>query len=107
MRLLSGHAAGWRAALAQPGADACSAEDDVLGRVMDADIVAAMRALPDRQRVTVYLADVEGLAYQQIADLTGMAVGSVKSCLHRGRSRLRAGLADRTRETRVGANGAG
>ena len=65
----------------------------MVGPVIDADIVAAIRALPHKHRLAVYLADVEGLKYQQISDLTGMPVGSVKSCLHRSRSRLRVQLA--------------
>jgi RNA polymerase sigma-70 factor, ECF subfamily len=73
-------------------AGARSAEDDAVARLIDADLVTAMRALPSRLRLAVYLADVEGLRYQQISDLTGMPVGTVKSCLHRGRGRLRASL---------------
>lgn len=51
---------------------------------------AAIRALPPRHRVTVYLADIEGYRYGEISALTGIPVGSVKSCLHRGRGQLRA-----------------
>ncbi len=91
--LLSGIVAGWQAASASSGAVTRSAEDNVVGHVLDIDVVAAIRALPAGQRVTVYLADVEGLGYEQIADITGMAVGSVKSHLHRGRGRLRTRLA--------------
>jgi RNA polymerase sigma-70 factor (ECF subfamily) len=69
-----------------------SAEDQVVGRLLDADLTAALRALPDRHRTVVYLADLEGLGYQQIAALTGIPLGSVKSCLHRARYRLRAEL---------------
>jgi RNA polymerase sigma-70 factor, ECF subfamily len=76
-----------------PDADARSAEDCVVGPVIDADVVAAMRALTERQRLAVYLADVEGLRYREISNLTGMPVGSIKSCLHRSRSRLREQLA--------------
>ncbi len=88
---------GWPAELAWFGgaAESTSAEDDALHRVIDADIVAAVRALPTRPRLTVYLADVEGLGYRQIADLTGIPVGTVKSCLHRGRTLLRARVAAR------------
>lgn len=64
-------------------------EGCVVGPVIDVGIVAAMRALPYRHRLVVYLADVEGLRYGQISDLTGMPVGRVKSYLHRGRGRLR------------------
>jgi RNA polymerase sigma-70 factor, ECF subfamily len=69
-----------------------SAEDQVMGRLLDPDVIAALRDLPDRHRIVVYLADLEGLGYRQISDLTGIPLGSVKSCLHRARSRLRAEL---------------
>ena len=69
-----------------------SAEDQVVGRLLDADLTAALRALPNRHRTIVYLADLEGLAYRQISVLTGIPLGSVKSCLHRARYRLRAEL---------------
>jgi RNA polymerase sigma-70 factor, ECF subfamily len=42
----------------------------------------------------VYLADVKGLGYRQIADLTGVSDGTVKSSLHRGRGQLRARLGE-------------
>jgi DNA-directed RNA polymerase specialized sigma24 family protein len=42
--------------------------------------------------MAVYLADVQGLGYRQICDLTGMSAGTVKSSLRRGRTRLRAQL---------------
>ena len=71
-----------------------SAEDQVVGRLLDADLTAALRALPDRHRMVIYLADLEGLGYQQIVALTGIPLGSVKSCLHRARHRLRGQLGD-------------
>jgi RNA polymerase sigma-70 factor, ECF subfamily len=71
-----------------------SAEDQVVGGLLDADLTAALRALPDRHRMVIYLADLEGLAYRQISALTGIPLGSVKSCLHRARHRLRAELGD-------------
>ena len=69
-----------------------SAEDQVVARLLDADLTAALRALPHRHRIVVYLADLEGLGYRQISALTGIPLGSVKSCLHRARYRLRAEL---------------
>jgi len=51
-----------------------------------------VRALPYRHRIVVYLADLEGLGYDQVSALTGIPLGSVKSCLHRARYRLRAEL---------------
>jgi RNA polymerase sigma-70 factor, ECF subfamily len=77
-----------------PGSgDGMSAEERVLANLVQAEIAAAIRALPPRYRLMVYLADVKGLGYRQIADLTGIPVGTVKSSLHRGRSQLRARLA--------------
>jgi RNA polymerase sigma-70 factor, ECF subfamily len=69
-----------------------SAEDQVVRRLLDPEMIAVLRGLPDRYRIVVYLADLEGLGYQQISALTGMPLGSVKSCLHRARCRLRAEL---------------
>lgn len=70
-----------------------SAEDQVGASLIDGDLVAAMRALPYKYRITVFLADVEGLKYREISDRTGIPVGAVKSCLHRGRTALQAALA--------------
>jgi RNA polymerase sigma-70 factor (ECF subfamily) len=86
---------GWAGDCTWPGnpADSSSAEDQMLRRMIHPDVVAAMRALPDRRRVTVYLADVEGLRHREIAQMTGIPAGSVKSCLYRGRGQLRAQLA--------------
>jgi len=92
MALLSSCTAQWRMT---PGSgDACtpSPEDCVVEAMIDADVAAAVRALPYQHRLAVYLADVEGLKYRQVSDLTGMPIGSVKSSVHRGRSRLRTWL---------------
>ena len=69
-----------------------SAEDQVVGRLLDPEVIAVLRVLPDRHKIVVYLADLEGLGYRQISALTGIPLGSVKSCLHRARCRLRAEL---------------
>jgi len=53
---------------------------------------AALATLPDDQRVTVILADIEGCSYDEIASITGVSLGTVKSRLSRGRARLRAAL---------------
>jgi RNA polymerase sigma-70 factor, ECF subfamily len=71
-----------------------SAEDQALGALPDSDIVEAMRCLPDQTRAVVYYADVEGLRYQEIADMMGTPLGTVSSRLQRGRRRLRRLLAD-------------
>jgi RNA polymerase sigma-70 factor, ECF subfamily len=79
-------------------ADGRSAEEQALDRLLEADIVAAIRVLPYSYRIMVYLADVKGLDYRQVADLTGVSIGTVKSSLHRGRSQLRARLANTLRQ---------
>ena len=55
---------------------------------------AALRLLPEDQRVAVVLCDVYGMDYQQVASLTASAMGTVKSRIHRGRLRLRELLAE-------------
>jgi RNA polymerase sigma-70 factor (ECF subfamily) len=51
----------------------------------------------------VYLADAEGYRYAEIAEITGVPLGTVMSRLHRGRKRLRALLADRMEPRAAGA----
>jgi RNA polymerase sigma-70 factor (ECF subfamily) len=52
----------------------------------------ALARLPDDQRLVVVLSDVQGHAYDEIAEITGIAVGTVKSRLSRARARLREAL---------------
>lgn len=66
-----------------------SAESQVMDRIADPVISEALRAIPCAFRTVVYLADVEGLPYEEIASLVGIPYGTVNSRLHRGRRRLR------------------
>jgi RNA polymerase sigma-70 factor, ECF subfamily len=66
-----------------------SAEDLALDHMPDASLTAAFERLPDEFRVAVYLADVEGFGYREIAGIMRCPVGTVMSRLHRGRGRLR------------------
>jgi RNA polymerase sigma-70 factor (ECF subfamily) len=66
-----------------------TAEDLALDHMPDASLTAALQRLPDEFRVAVYLADVEGLGYREIAGIMRCPVGTVMSRLHRGRGRLR------------------
>jgi len=61
----------------------------------DPDIEGALASLPEKFRVAVVLCDVEGLSYDEIADVLGVKVGTVRSRIHRGRTQLREALAHR------------
>lgn len=66
-----------------------SAEDSVLGQFSNSEVRQALRELPECFRATVYLADVEGYPYREIAELLGVPIGTVMSRLHRARAQLR------------------
>jgi RNA polymerase sigma-70 factor (ECF subfamily) len=72
-----------------------SAEAEAMDRLGDDEIARALLDLPETFRTTVYLADVEGYPYKEIAEIMGTPVGTVMSRLHRARGRLREALADR------------
>ena len=55
----------------------------------------ALATITDDQRSAIVLFDVEGYDYAEIADMTGVSLGTVKSRIHRGRLALRDRLADR------------
>lgn len=75
-----------------------SAEMEALDRMPHSAVTDAMNALAPDFRLAVYLADVEGFSYKEIAEIMGTPIGTVMSRLNRGRNALRASLADFARE---------
>jgi RNA polymerase sigma-70 factor (ECF subfamily) len=74
-------------------ADTAESPDDFAQRrELAAAIQQGLTELPDEQRIVLILSDIQGLAYEEIAQITNSNLGTVKSRLSRGRSRLRAVL---------------
>jgi RNA polymerase sigma-70 factor (ECF subfamily) len=66
-----------------------SAEAEALERITDDAVIDALAQVPEDFRLAVYLADVEGFSYKEIAEIMDTPVGTVMSRLHRGRKILR------------------
>lgn len=59
-------------------------------------IEAAIQSLPEEQRTVMVLCDIHGYAYEEIAEMTGVAMGTVKSRISRARGRVRGYLSERS-----------
>ena len=75
-----------------------SAEETALDRLPDTSVIAALKELPQDFRTAVYLADMEGFSYREVADIMHCPVGTVMSRLHRARRQLRGQLRDQATE---------
>jgi RNA polymerase sigma-70 factor, ECF subfamily len=75
-----------------------SAEMVALENLPDTDVKGALQQLAPDFRLAVYLADVEGFSYKEIAEIMGTPIGTVMSRLNRGRTQLRNLLAEYARD---------
>ena len=75
-----------------------SAETTVLDTIPDQAVKHAVESLPERFRLPVLLADVEGFSYKEIAEIMDTPIGTVMSRLHRGRKALEKALWETAKE---------
>ena len=79
-----------------------SAEVEALKMMPNSRISDALNSLNEDYRMVVYYADIEGLAYKEIAEVMEIPLGTVMSRLHRGRKQLREMLKDVAHEQGIG-----
>ncbi|MBI4318762.1 MAG: sigma-70 family RNA polymerase sigma factor [Chloroflexi bacterium] len=75
-----------------------SAEDQALAGFIDVDVKRALEEVPEQFRLAVLLHDAEGFGYKEIAEITGVPMGTVMSRLSRGRKLLQRSLWQYARE---------
>lgn len=82
----------------EPESTRWSNADDILENFSDHQVIEALRQLPPDQRLTLYLVDVEGLPHEEVAEILGVAGGTIKSRTGRARGVLRCILAEHARD---------
>ena len=88
----------------QPKLLAAPAEAAALDRIPSSELLEALDSLSEDRRIVVYLADVEGLSYKEIAQTLEIPVGTVMSRLGRGRAQLRAQLGELAKSYGIGVS---
>lgn len=78
-----------------------SAEDELMDMFGEHEVKVALEDLPDHYRMPIILADVEGFAYKEIAEILDVPIGTVMSRLHRGRKQLQKRLHGFAEENRL------
>jgi RNA polymerase sigma-70 factor (ECF subfamily) len=81
-----------------PAGEEASPERTAMHRQTGRVLSAALAEITSDQRTAIVMYDVEGFDYQEIADITGVSLGTVKSRIHRGRLALRELLSDENME---------
>jgi RNA polymerase sigma-70 factor (ECF subfamily) len=84
-----------------------SAETVALEHLPDSDVKEALQQLAPDFRLAVFLADVEGFSYKEIAEIMGTPIGTVMSRLNRGRNQLRNLLAEYAKDRGLAHNEGG
>jgi RNA polymerase sigma-70 factor, ECF subfamily len=74
-----------------------SAEDEAIDNLAGSRVMRALSELPDCFKTVLYLADVQGYRYSEIAEIMGTPIGTVMSRIHRGRHMLRTKLLSQVR----------
>ncbi|WP_051089820.1 sigma-70 family RNA polymerase sigma factor [Amorphus coralli] len=85
----------------QPGSEECVSDNRWVGQTQDwavqgGEVRASLDALPRDQREILVLIGILGVSYEEAADMTGCAIGTVKSRLNRARRRMLALLETET-----------
>ena len=89
----------------QPLEETVAFEPPISDDIKDEDILAALNGVPPTFREIVLLADVQEFSYREIAEMTGIPVGTVMSRLSRGRKQLREKLSSQGEQLRHEAKG--